>query len=85
MFYEGNCEFMENKMTYKDAGVDIEAGNRAVNMIKGSVKSTYRPEVIGELGGWRAFRPKRPKVRKPGVGFGRRRRRHETEIGFYGR
>ena len=52
MFYEGNCEFMENKITYKDAGVDIEAGNRAVNMIKGSVKSTYRPEVIGELGGF---------------------------------
>lgn len=37
-------------LSYKDAGVDIKKGNRAVNEIKGIVKSTYNPNVITELG-----------------------------------
>ena len=40
------------KMTYRDAGVDIDAGNRSVSMIKDAVRATYRPEVIGDLGGF---------------------------------
>ncbi len=44
---------MEKKSaTYKDAGVDIDAGNRLVDMIKPMVKSTSRPEVLTELGGF---------------------------------
>ena len=39
-------------MTYRDAGVDIDAGNRSVSMIKDAVRATYRPEVIGDLGGF---------------------------------
>ena len=39
-------------MTYRDAGVDIDAGNRSVSMIKDAVCATYRPEVIGDLGGF---------------------------------
>ena len=39
-------------LTYSDAGVDIDAGERAVDAMKGLVKSTYRPEVLGELGGF---------------------------------
>ena len=40
------------KMTYRDAGVDIDAGNKSVSMIKDAVRATYRPEVMGDLGGF---------------------------------
>jgi len=40
------------KVTYKDAGVDIDSGNTFVKMIKPLVKSTYRPEVIADIGGF---------------------------------
>ncbi len=38
--------------TYKAAGVDIEAGEEAVERIKAKVRSTFRPEVIGDIGGF---------------------------------
>ena len=43
---------METKLTYADAGVDIDAGNHSVQLIKDCVKATYRPEVLGDLGGF---------------------------------
>jgi len=39
-------------MTYKDAGVDIDAGNALVDRIKPFVKRTQRPEVLAGLGGF---------------------------------
>ena len=39
---------------YKKAGVDIEAGYEAVEQMKGHVKKTARPEVLGGLGGFGA-------------------------------
>ena len=39
-------------MDYKKSGVDIEAGYRSVELIKESVKTTMRPEVLGGLGGF---------------------------------
>ena len=38
--------------TYEGAGVDIAAGEQAVERIKDKVRSTFRPEVIGDIGGF---------------------------------
>jgi len=38
--------------TYDAAGVDIAAGEAAVDRIKAKVRSTYRPEVLGDIGGF---------------------------------
>ncbi|MCE9684856.1 phosphoribosylformylglycinamidine cyclo-ligase [Shewanella sp. AS16] len=42
-------------LSYKDAGVDIDAGNALVSNIKAAVKRTRRPEVMGNLGGFGAL------------------------------
>ncbi|WP_163557420.1 phosphoribosylformylglycinamidine cyclo-ligase [Halomonas sp. NO4] len=42
-------------LSYKDAGVDIDAGNALVDRIKGVAKRTTRPEVLGGLGGFGAL------------------------------
>ena len=39
-----------NGLTYRDAGVDIDAGNEVVERIKPLVKRTMRPEVLGGVG-----------------------------------
>jgi phosphoribosylformylglycinamidine cyclo-ligase len=39
-------------ITYASAGVDVEAGDRAVELMKESVRRATRPEVIGGLGGF---------------------------------
>ena len=45
----------KTSLSYKDAGVDIDAGNALVERIKGAVKRTRRPEVMGGLGGFGAL------------------------------
>jgi len=42
-------------LTYKDAGVDIDAGNALVDRIKHVSRATRRPEVLGGLGGFGAL------------------------------
>lgn len=42
-------------LSYKDAGVDIDAGEALVERIKGVAKRTARPEVMGGLGGFGAL------------------------------
>jgi len=42
-------------LTYRDAGVDIDAGDELVERIKPAAKRTLRPEVMGGLGGFGAL------------------------------
>lgn len=42
-------------MDYREAGVDIEAGRYFVDRIKQGIQSTYRPEVLGGLGGFGGY------------------------------
>ena len=42
----------KRQVTYRDAGVDVDEGARAVELIKEAVATTRRPEVIGGLGGF---------------------------------
>lgn len=39
-------------ITYRDAGVDIDAGNKAVELMKVAVRRTYTPGVVGDIGGF---------------------------------
>jgi len=42
----------DRRLTYADAGVDIAAGEKAVELIKAHVRSTFRSEVVGDVGGF---------------------------------
>lgn len=46
---------MSESLSYRDAGVDIDAGDRLVENIKPFAKRTMRPEVLGDLGGFGAL------------------------------
>ncbi|GAM73081.1 phosphoribosylformylglycinamidine cyclo-ligase [Vibrio ishigakensis] len=52
-------------LSYKDAGVDIDAGNALVDKIKGAVKRTRRPEVMGGIGGFGALCELPTKYKEP--------------------
>ncbi|NOI66630.1 phosphoribosylformylglycinamidine cyclo-ligase [Vibrio sp. 99-8-1] len=55
----------KSSLSYKDAGVDIDAGNALVDRIKGVVKRTRRPEVMGGLGGFGALCELPTKYKQP--------------------
>ena len=46
------CGFNEMKLSYQDAGVDIDTGNELVEEIKPIVKKTNRPGVVSNIGGF---------------------------------
>jgi len=52
-------------LTYRDAGVDIDAGNALVDRIKPLVRRSFRPEVMGGLGGFGALFDLSGKYREP--------------------
>jgi len=52
-------------MTYRDAGVDIDAGDLLVERIKPAAKRTMRPEVLGGIGGFGALFEISKKYREP--------------------
>jgi len=52
-------------LTYKDAGVDIDAGDQLVENIKPFAKRTMRPEVLGGIGGFGALVEVSKKFKNP--------------------
>ncbi len=54
-----------SSLSYKDAGVDIDAGNALVDRIKGVVKRTHRSEVMGNIGGFGALCALPTKYKEP--------------------
>jgi len=81
---------MNEQFTYAASGVDIDAGERAVTLMRAAVEKTNRPEVVGGLGGFAGlFELDTQKYRRPllasstdGVGtkiaLARRLDRHDT-------
>ncbi|MBX7269921.1 phosphoribosylformylglycinamidine cyclo-ligase [Micromonospora sp. Llam7] len=56
----------KRSVSYADSGVSIEAGDRAVELLKSKVKQTRRPEVMGDLGGFAGlFRLDTTKYKNP--------------------
>ena len=52
-------------ITYKDAGVDVEAGYESVALMKEHVKRTFRPEVLTEIGGFGGLFELKNKYKEP--------------------
>ena len=49
---------MSKKITYKDAGVDVDLADKTIRSLSERIKATFRPEVMGRIGGFAAqFRP----------------------------
>src|SRR5712671_6196493 len=55
----------EGRAAYAAAGVDVEAGDRAVELMRAAVERTRRPEVLGGLGGFGAAVTIPPGFREP--------------------
>ncbi|MEV4654747.1 phosphoribosylformylglycinamidine cyclo-ligase [Micromonospora sp. NPDC049301] len=56
----------KRSVSYADAGVSIDAGDRAVELLKSKVRQTRRPEVLGDLGGFAGlFRLDTTKYKNP--------------------
>ena len=70
-------------MDYKNAGVDIEAGYKSVELMKEHVKKTMRPEVLGGLGGFYrcVFSCKDQRDGRAGTAFRNRRMRYKSQTG----
>jgi len=61
----GNPSASSGSLTYRDAGVDIDAGDRLVENIKPFAKRTMRPEVLNGIGGFGALVEISKKYREP--------------------
>jgi phosphoribosylformylglycinamidine cyclo-ligase len=46
---------LKKPVTYRDAGVDIDEGDRLVSLIRPMVRATHRKEVLGEIGSFAGF------------------------------
>ncbi len=62
---DANVNSSNDALSYRAAGVDIDAGNAVVERIKPLVGKTFRPEVLGGLGGFGALFDLSRKYREP--------------------
>ena len=62
----------QTSLSYRDAGVDIDAGDQLVENIKPFAKRTMRPEVLGDLGGFGALVEISKKIPKSRAGVWQR-------------
>src|SRR5260221_9038378 len=70
----------KNGLTYADSGVDIDAGNRLVDLIKPMVRATARAGADAEIGGFRrAFLPQVTGLKDPRAGGAARRGGRQDE------
>ena len=67
------------KLTYRGAGVDIDAGDALVERIKPHVRRTLRPEVMTDLGGFAGLCALPDALQGAAAGVVHRRRRHQAE------
>ena len=56
---------VSSRLTYRDAGVDIDAGDSLVENIKPFARRSMRPEVLGGIGGFGALFELSKKYREP--------------------
>lgn len=61
----GNSANKQTGLTYRDAGVDIDAGNELVKRIGPAAKATHRPELLSGLGGFAALAELPSNYRQP--------------------
>ena len=69
---------MSTSLSYRDAGVDIDAGDQLVENIKPFAKRLCALKCWGDLGGFGALVENRQKYKNPGIGFRYGRRRHQA-------
>ncbi len=70
-------------LTYRDAGVDIDEGDRLVELIKPHARPTLRPEVLAGIGGFGGlFALDVKKYQRAGAGLRHRRRGHQAQGGL---
>jgi hypothetical protein len=72
----------QESLSYRDAGVDIDAGDQLVERIKPFARKTIRPGVLGGIGGFGALFEVPRKLPRAGTGFGYRRGWDQTQAGF---
>jgi phosphoribosylformylglycinamidine cyclo-ligase len=56
---------LKRGLTYRDAGVDIDAGNELIRRIGPACKATYRPELLSGIGGFAALATLPARYRQP--------------------
>ncbi len=77
---------MPQKITYKEAGVDVKLADDVLSSLGDTMRATFRSEVMGKMGGFAAlFRPGWSNYQDPVSGISHRRSWNQTENRFLNR